>query len=79
VFGEMKKLSAEGKVPVQKALSSSPTLKGVVTGKPEVNQAAGQSQGAKPAAAGSELDPLEKSYYSQPKSMFDPRTGSLLK
>jgi hypothetical protein len=76
---KLKSLSPAGKAATQKALGSSPTLKGVVTGKPEVNQAAGQSQGAKPAAAGSELDPLEKSYYSQPKSMFDPRTGSLLK
>jgi hypothetical protein len=48
VFGKMKELSQAGQAPVQKALSSSPTLAGTLAGKPEVNQAAGQSQGAKP-------------------------------
>ncbi len=74
IFDKMRKLSPEGEEPVQKALSSSPTLKGTVTGKPEVNQ--NVKQGAKPAD--DELDPLEKSYYGHNKSMFDPRSGARL-
>jgi hypothetical protein len=78
IFGKMKELSKEGEAPVEKALSSSPTLKGTIAGKPEVNQ--NVQQGAKPDASADGDTELEKVYkkYSEPKSMFDPKNGALL-
>jgi hypothetical protein len=67
---KLKSLSPAGQAATQKALSSSPTLAGTLAGKPEVNQGAGQNQGAKPDQLSKE--PFGASGYSTGWGTSDP-------
>lgn len=62
---KLKAISPGGQSATQRALGSSPTLAGTLTGKPEVSKAADQTQGAKPDNSNQAKTPFDSSGTSQ--------------